>query len=161
MKKLPWLVALCFVPVAVLAAVVASLNTTNQLATRNAATGESVLVLNVEGSAPGAADVWTHFPDSALPEGDDVIPAVPSGQWLRSERPAGNGFNGTLTCLDDNTAHVLGLVKVGANYLLSIEQSPADPSLFPTSFTITADDATSHLLKIVLVGTNYLLEITQ
>lgn len=142
--------------------VTVTLQSTNQLAARRPITGETVIVLNTNGtSIPGPADAWYNTTNTTVPEGENNIPAIDGSAWVRAERPEGSGFNGTLTCLDDNTVHTLGLTLVGTNYLLSINQVAADPLLFPTSFAITADDLTTHLILIAKIGTNYTIEITQ
>ena len=140
-----------------------SVNTLAELAAHPAIPNETVAVLNVQGPTTFGPMLWyRHSPTSAQATNSSVIAAIPSGQWLAVSSPGGSGaFAGSLLCLDDSTAHLLSVAKVGTNYLLSLAQAASTTNGASESLTVLADDSTFHLLRARKVGTNYLLELTQ
>lgn len=146
---------------------IVSLNTTNELAARNAITGETVTVLNqTSGTNFGPSKLWRHVTATNLTPGNSVIPALPSGRWLAVTDPAGSGsgagFNGIIACADDSTTHQLTVTKVGSAYVLNVGQTDAGSySSYPSLVSFIADDATVHALRVQKVGTNYTLTLTQ
>jgi len=146
---------------------VVSVNTVSDLLARYAISGETVMVLNQDGSTYGPSVWYKHIPGGGYPEGEGVYTAVPSGQWVAVASPEGTGggavmVTGQLLCTDDLTVHQLGVVKLGTNYLLSLTYvTGVSTSTVPTSFTMLAADATSHALAVRKLGTNYLLELSQ
>lgn len=146
---------------------IVSLNTTNELASRTAISGETVTVLNQTSATNyGPSRLWRHVPTANLTPGDEVIPAIPSGQWLAVTDPVGSGsgsggFNGILACSDDSTTHLLTVTKVGSNYVLNVGQSDAGAGTYPSAVAFIADDASVHALRVSKYGTNYVLTLSQ
>lgn len=147
---------------------VVSVNTVSDLLARYAASGETVMVLNQDGSTYGPSVWYKHIPGGGYPAGEGVYDALPAGQWVAVVSPEGSGgggavmVTGQLLCTDDLTVHQLGVVKLGTNYLLSLTYvTGVSTSTTPTSFTLLAADATSHALAVRKLGTNYLLELSQ
>lgn len=145
---------------------VVSVNTVADLQARYAASGETVMVLNQDGTNYGPSVWYKHIPAGGYPAGDGVYTALPAGQWVKVVSPEGSGgavmVTGQLLCTDDLTVHQLGIVKIGTNYLLGLTYvTGVDTNTAPTSFTLLAADATSHALAVRKLGTNYLLELTQ